>query len=180
MKHNQFKSWILNDELLQSEQKRALKAHLETCTHCKKFYFAWQAIMQLINNLSLQFPSPGFSQRWKNTLIIRQKQEQARHIRNTLTLLTVVATLGSLLYILSNNLILNWLAAGLSAIIKFFVIITKGLSELSQLFYQKPTITISAGIIIFGIMVAFLTVIIFIAWYWLSKVYRAYEFIIKD
>jgi len=180
MKHNQYKSWIINDQPLTSKQKQELQSHLETCSQCKKFYLTWLATRQLLNSSRLQVPSPGFSNRWKNYLPIQQEREHARRIRTTLASLMAIGLLANFIYILRNNLILNWIAAGLNGITKLFVILTKGLSNFSQLLNQTPSVPISAGIVFLGILLAFLIVFVFTTWHWLSKEYHADEIIIKN
>ena len=180
MKHNQYKSWIINDQPLTSKQKQELQSHLETCPQCKKFYLTWLATRQLLNSSRLQVPSPGFSNRWKNYLSIQQEREHARRIRTTLASLMAIGLLANFIYILRNNLILNWIAAGLNGITKLFVILTKGLSNFSQLLNQTPSVPISAGIVFLGILLAFLIVFVFTTWHWLSKEYHADEIIIKN
>jgi len=180
MKHNQYKSWILNDQPLTSKQKKELQGHLETCSQCKKFYLTWLSTRQLLSSSHLQAPSPGFSNRWKNYLPFQQERERARHIRTTLASLIMIGLLANLIYILRNNLLLNWIAAGLNTITKLFVILTKGLSNFSQLLNQTPTIPISVGIVFLGVLLAFLIVFIFTTWRWLSKEYHADEIIVED
>lgn len=65
MKHLPIETWFC--EMGCSEiQSQDMRAHLETCVHCRESYLAWQEVKEQIKRLPLLAPPPAFSNRWES------------------------------------------------------------------------------------------------------------------
>ena len=79
MNHQPFRSWLLSEEELTTEQSQALQEHLYACDACSQLDVSWKELESVITR-SPQLPSaPGFVERWQANLVeyqqLRQKQK---------------------------------------------------------------------------------------------------------
>jgi len=95
MNHRPFEDWLLDEQSLTPEQKRALDAHLRTCTYCTALA---ESGMQL-RHAQLVPPKPGFAGRFERRLAAHHLAEQRRR------------RLGSIVFVTGGLGVLAWLAA---------------------------------------------------------------------
>jgi hypothetical protein len=76
--HNPFEEWILQDEILNEEQKISLSQHLTGCETCRQLQLNWQNARQQIKTTAMLAPTPGFSQRWQASLAQRRARQQTQ------------------------------------------------------------------------------------------------------
>ena len=103
MEHQPFNNWILDDILLSAEQMQSLEQHLQACPECAKLKLNFNSARRYMLSRPQVSPAPGFSQRWKESLVERrilQQKVQARRFLlfiTTASLLSLLALLGYLL-----------------------------------------------------------------------------------
>jgi len=169
MKHKLYKIWILENPPLNQNEKRQLSEHLAVCSHCRQLQTNWLKIKELIINVPIHKPAPGFSKRWHLTLAKRREQEKSNRVRRTLIVMVLSMMMGSLVYFIQNNQLMNWLVVALNASTSFFIIITKGLAGIGNWMSKEPTAAFSVGFLLFGFVVAFLMVSVFTLWQILKR-----------
>jgi len=105
MNHQQFESWIFEQNDLSSEEKNALENHIRQCSTCNDLNNKWQVIDQHLHSLSDLSPAVGFTQRWKTDLAERKQQAQRKNTVKILFILLMVAIIlfFSLLFIYYKN-----------------------------------------------------------------------------
>ncbi len=114
MSHQPFETWILDQETLSMEDRRALQAHLVSCAQCQRLERRWQAVHQELRARSMASPAPGFTRRWQAGLAERRAREQRRQawrIFGTLlaaALFFLVVLAG---YLIATTTLTDWLVA---------------------------------------------------------------------
>jgi anti-sigma factor RsiW len=76
MSHQPFENWILDQGALSNGERRALLAHLATCTQCQRLEHRWQSVSQELRARPLVSPAAGFAKRWQAGLAGRRAREQ--------------------------------------------------------------------------------------------------------
>jgi hypothetical protein len=114
MNHRPFEDWLLDDQLLNPQQKRELQAHVRSCVSCA-------AIAE--SNLALHSaqrvePAAGFADRFQVRLEKRRREQRWRQVIGTLVL--VIGGL-ALVYWLAGPFLMEifrspagWISAGIS------------------------------------------------------------------
>jgi hypothetical protein len=74
MNHQPFETWLLDDQLLSSEQKRELESHLHICTHCAALAETGLAL----HTRSMASPAPGFTARFQARLEVQRFAERRK------------------------------------------------------------------------------------------------------
>jgi anti-sigma factor RsiW len=179
MYHKPYNNWILNNTTLTKAQQNELDNHLESCVECQKLELAWNQSQDLLKNTAVHAPTSGFTQRWLSTLAKRRELENNRQVRRWLFGLTVFLGIGSIVYIIQNNLLVNWLVAGLNLFSSFIVALSKGLVGLSEFFFTSPVAIYLVGFVILGALVAFIFSSAFALWNLLKKGQATHETVIE-
>ena len=65
MNHQPFETWLLEEQPLNIEQKRELKAHLQACKYCNALFETGLAL----NSKKMVSPAAGFTARFEKRLI---------------------------------------------------------------------------------------------------------------
>ena len=74
MNHQPFETWLLEEQPLNIEQKRELKAHLQTCKYCNALFETGLAL----NSKKMVSPAAGFTARFEKRLIAHHIAERRR------------------------------------------------------------------------------------------------------
>lgn len=165
MKHKQFEQWILDEDLLNTSQRSELENHLISCKSCQVLQTGWNASRQLINNATHQKPTPGFSDRWQQTIIRKCQIQKVRRYRISMFILLVAAFLGTIAYSLATGSIMQSIANGITMLSDAFVSITEGYSNLGYWLNSLPVfVPVSIGFIVFGFFSAFMMAGAFFLW----------------
>ncbi len=91
MNHQPYEGWLLDGERLLPEEEQALRSHLESCTSCQDLGVTWKGIDLRLKNAQAITPSAGFTDRWKEKLVIEQERRRRRQSLSVLTLSLVAA-----------------------------------------------------------------------------------------
>jgi hypothetical protein len=94
MSHQPFELWLLEDQNLEPEQKRALQAHLQTCVHCS----ALVETGSQLRSVRQAEPASGFSVRFQQRLSAHKLAERRRKFW------------GMILFVLGGLGLLGWFA----------------------------------------------------------------------
>lgn len=86
MLHQPFEAWILDPKGLSPQDRQALRAHLESCAHCRQLTGKWHATEHQLTQQVMVGPAPGFVQRWQMRLA-------ASRARNLFTLRRITPVL---------------------------------------------------------------------------------------
>jgi predicted anti-sigma-YlaC factor YlaD len=165
MKHKLFENWILSDIPLEKQQQSQLKAHLENCESCRLLFRNWTTSKKLIEQSIHQKPAPGFTSRWKETIIIKEQVAKIRRFRLSLLGLLLMAFLTSFIYLIVSGSFMELFANGFTMISELAVGLTYGLSNIGYWLGRLPiAVPITAGFIFFGLINAFLMAGIFFLW----------------
>ena len=92
MNHQQFETWILQENDLEQEQQRELHLHLKDCSQCQAFYQAVHQLDHLFKITPEPTPAPNFSTRWMNR-IERQERRRNRLILGITLFVITLATM---------------------------------------------------------------------------------------
>jgi hypothetical protein len=76
MDHRFFEDWLLSEENLNSQQKRDLVVHLQTCQSCS----AIAAVNRALNTVRQAEPAVGFSNRFQVRLAAQRKTVRQRNV----------------------------------------------------------------------------------------------------
>ncbi len=76
MNHQPFRSWLLSEDELSTEQSRLLQEHLRDCQACRQINLAWQELEAVIERSNQLEPLPGFIDRWQIRLVEHQSHQQ--------------------------------------------------------------------------------------------------------
>ncbi|RLD01012.1 MAG: hypothetical protein DRI46_05710 [Chloroflexi bacterium] len=93
MNHQQFETWILQENDLNQEQQRELHLHLKGCSQCQGFYQAVHQLDHLFKIAPEPTPAPNFSARWMG----RIEHQERRRNRLILGITLVVITLATII-----------------------------------------------------------------------------------
>lgn len=116
MSHQPFETWILDHEALTPEERRQMQAHLEGCGQCQRLQRRWQMVHQELRARPTVAPVPGFSQRFKASLVERRAREQRRQAWRIFSAFLGGAMLILLIlagYLMATSTPADWLAAGI-------------------------------------------------------------------
>jgi hypothetical protein len=91
MSHQPFETWILDQQTLSLEDRRALQAHLDGCQQCDRLRSRWQMVNQELHTRRMAAPAPGFTQRWRSGLVERKARQQRLQAWKTAGLLLAAA-----------------------------------------------------------------------------------------
>lgn len=80
MNHRPFEDWLLEDQPLNSSQKRELDSHLRTCKVCRGIAESNLAL----RSARLVAPAPGFSARWQERLVVARRAQRRRTLLGSL------------------------------------------------------------------------------------------------
>lgn len=169
MKHKPFETWILDNPALTKAEQRLLEMHLKECPQCQTLQQAWQDSRGLLMSATTHKPAPEFSRRWKSMLTKRREKENARQTRRTLLILLVLMGMGSLAYILQNNLLVIWLVTAFNLLASLIISITKVLAGIGEFLGEGPEVLYGFGFFTLGALVAFITTLTFVLWNVLKK-----------
>lgn len=64
MSHQPFEAWILDEESLSADQRRALAGHLAECRECARLSKSLAAVEQTLMQSEVAAPAPGFGARF--------------------------------------------------------------------------------------------------------------------
>jgi hypothetical protein len=81
MNHQPFEKWLLSEEPLPKEDERLLREHLLECKQCNQIENAWSEVASLFSDVPETKPSPGFVNRWQQTLEIAQVADRHKQYR---------------------------------------------------------------------------------------------------
>ncbi len=94
MKHPQFEALLFDLDHLGHEERNALEAHLRECEHCNALASSWSDLEGKILSAPKMEPAPGFTERFRERLVIYKRRKQER-----LTLAVILAILVSLIIV---------------------------------------------------------------------------------
>ncbi|MBM3138193.1 MAG: hypothetical protein FJZ98_08405 [Chloroflexi bacterium] len=113
----------------------------------------------------LAAPAPGFADRWHATVARKVRTDKIRSQRLTVSGFVLLGFAASLIYIIASGSFLHMLADSFNSFMQLVIAITNGLSTLGLWLGRLPIIVpIAAGIILFGLMTAFLMTMAFALW----------------
>jgi hypothetical protein len=84
MDHRPFEDWLLNNQILEADEKRQLNAHLQVCSSCS----ALAEVNLALKSVKMAEPSAGFADRFQVRLEARKQALRRRNLIGFL-LLTV-------------------------------------------------------------------------------------------
>ncbi len=156
MDHRPFEGWLLNNQMLNADEKRQLNAHLQVCSSCS----ALAEVNLALISAKMAEPAAGFTDRFQTRLAARK---QALRRRNFWGFLILALSVSSALILIAWPVItgimqspVNLLSSWLGALLAFLVT----LNAMAH-----------AGLVLFRIMPGFVpayiwTVILFAACGW--------------
>lgn len=176
MKHNQYKLWILNEKVLTPGEEKDLVNHLSICEYCFQLNQGWQASRTFLEKAVMKTPAPGFTARWQNTRIKKCRLEKVKRYRLTMFGLLILAFIASMTYMVASNSFMHLLGNFFNSIAQVIFGITNGLATIGYWFRALPMyIPITAGLVFFGLLNAFLMVGVFTLWNLKSRNRFGYE-----
>ena len=92
MNHQQFETWILQENDLEQEQQRELHLHLKDCSQCQAFYQAVHQLDHLFKIAPEPIPAPNFISQLK-PLAERQERHRNRLILGITLFVITLATI---------------------------------------------------------------------------------------
>jgi anti-sigma factor RsiW len=164
MYHKPYNIWILNNPTLTKAQQNEFDAHLHTCAECQKLELAWHQSQDLLKKAIVHAPTPEFTQRWSTMLGRRRELETDRQVRRWLSAILAFLGIGSIVYIIQNHLLVNWLVTALNLVSSFIIALSKGLAGLSELFFATPLAIYLVSFLVVGALVAFIFSSVFALW----------------
>jgi len=165
MKHLPYENWILDEPQLKQEENKTLAQHLAACDHCRQLKAGWEASKGLLTQANLAAPAPGFTGRWRTTLIKKYKTEKVRRYRMTVSGMLVLIFAASLVYMIASGSFLKILANFLNSMIQAAISVTNSLSTLGLWINKLPAaVPLTAGFLFFGLMNAFFMSAVFLFW----------------
>jgi hypothetical protein len=87
MSHQPYETWILDQPDLTLQDRRELQDHLDACRQCDRLQSRWQMVRQELTTRRMAVPAPGFTQRWRTSLVERKAREQRKQAWKTAGLL---------------------------------------------------------------------------------------------
>jgi hypothetical protein len=123
MDHRPFEDWLLDNQILNTEQERQLNAHLRTCSSCT----AIAEVNLALNSVKEVAPAAGFSDRFQVRLAAKKQALRRRNIWGFMILtLSALGILGWVAWPILKDLILspvNLLASWISSLASFWAAI---------------------------------------------------------
>jgi len=176
MKHKQYENWILDGDTLSSKKKAELASHIAVCEECAHLQTGWMISKRLLEKATEKAPEKGFTNRWQETILRKQRVEMLRRYRLTLLGLLGLSFISTLVFLIASGSLEQMLASTLNGIAEFLIAITNGLSTLGFWIHRLPIyIPLTAGFILFGIVNAFLLASIFMLWNLKNRKKPVYE-----
>jgi hypothetical protein len=133
MNHRPFEDWLLEDQLLTSDQERDLQDHIRTCTSCSAIAESNFAL----HSTHMVRPAEGFAARFQVRLIENRKAARGRQFIGTLIL---ILTGLAFLYWLASPIILEaihspaeWITTAVGYLL-FMLTSMQALSEVGRIF----------------------------------------------
>jgi hypothetical protein len=112
MNHQPYHDWVFVDphrpeEALTAEETSALRAHLDECTECRQWLFAWSSVEEDLQAAPQLAPTAGFAGRWQERLAAdRLRQRERLHRRQSLVILGL--SMGAAFVLLTTLIFLAW------------------------------------------------------------------------
>jgi hypothetical protein len=176
MNHKQFEIWILDGVKLTLKRQKELNGHIAVCEECRSLQAGWTVSKNLLKNAAEKTPAPGFTSRWQETLVKKQRVEKIRGYRITLFGLLLLAFITSLVFLVASGSFEQMLASTFNSITQLLIGITNGLSSIGYWLRQLPVfVPLTAGFILFGLFNTFLLAIGFMLWNVKNRKKLAYE-----
>lgn len=176
MKHKQYEEWVFEEVNLTSDQQKELCKHLDECQDCSHLRASWMASKNLLENASLKTPAPGFTLRWQDTLVRKQRAEKIRQYRFALFGFLMIAFIAAVTYLVLSGSFMQLLANSFNGLSQILIGITNSLSTLGYWLHQVPVyIPLTLGFILFGLLNAFLMVSLFMLWNLINRKKLAHE-----
>jgi hypothetical protein len=114
MSHQPYETWILDQQALSNDDRRALQTHIDECQQCLHLERRWQMVHQELTTHRMVAPAPGFARRWQSGLAERKIREQRKQAWKIAGLLLAAALFMLLLmtaYTLATTSPTDWLIA---------------------------------------------------------------------
>jgi predicted anti-sigma-YlaC factor YlaD len=100
MVHKPFESWIVLEEPLLPDEEQRLHEHFESCESCRQLSTSWGEVQGFFQELPMEQPSAGFTNRWQARLVDLSAQEIERKEKRTSWVFFAV-TAGAAIFVLS-------------------------------------------------------------------------------
>jgi hypothetical protein len=121
MDHRPFKGWLLDNQMLDADEKRQLNAHLQVCSSCT----ALAEVNLALKSVKMAAPTPGFADRFQVRLAAQKKALRRRNFYGFLLLtLSVLSVLVLIAWPLVMSIVqspVDLLASWLGTLISFWV-----------------------------------------------------------
>ncbi len=129
MKHEPYRSWLLQEEPLAAEQRSALKTHLERCEPCRQFRVAWDQVHARLTEAPEIGAPQGFSARFVARLRSARRGRSQRQVW-AIFLLTLLGSLGAVA--LLTAALLNNMGSGFAGLLKQLLVVQSQVSVLGE------------------------------------------------
>ncbi|GAP07155.1 MAG TPA: hypothetical protein DEQ80_09205 [Anaerolinea thermolimosa] len=94
MNHQPYERWIFESDSLTHAEQEALATHLATCKECARLRQKWSQLEEeALSSPVMLAPQPGFTRRWRHSLIERRQREQRRQAWRFFLFLVAATTL---------------------------------------------------------------------------------------
>ena len=100
MGHKPFESWLISEEPLSPDEEQRLHEHIESCESCRQLSTSWKEVQGFFQELPMEQPSAGFTNRWQARLVDLSAQEIERKEKRASWVFFAV-TAGAALFVLS-------------------------------------------------------------------------------
>jgi hypothetical protein len=78
MVHKPFESWIVLEEPLLPDEEQRLHEHIESCESCRQLSTSWEEVQGFFQELPMERPLAGFTNRWQARLVDLSAKEIER------------------------------------------------------------------------------------------------------
>lgn len=99
MGHKPFESWLISEEPLSPDEEQRLHEHIESCESCRQLSTSWKEVQGFFQELPMEQPSAGFTNRWQARLVDLSAQEIERKEKRASWVFFAV-TAGAALFVL--------------------------------------------------------------------------------
>ncbi len=100
MGHKPFESWLVSEEHLSPDEEQRLHEHIESCKSCRQLSTSWRDVQGFFQELPMEQPSAGFTNRWQARLVDLSAQESEQKEKRASWVFFAV-TAGAALFVLS-------------------------------------------------------------------------------
>jgi hypothetical protein len=141
MSHQPFETWLLDQQTLPIDDRRALQVHLDGCPQCLRLQHRWQMVHQELQLQPMVSPAPGFTLRWKEGLAVRKAREQSRQAWKMAALLFAAAIIVLFLaaaYFVATTSLTDWLVALAGAVSTFTGFLNLGIHFVNNWLSSTP------------------------------------------